>query len=181
MIEAIINYFKAWEFYLLKSDWISKIVYPQASKRHEQAVHKVNFEVDRFIKTYLRDFEATPFLATMKKANMNEADIRQNVLEMILAGTDTSSVSLYYTVLLLSENERVADKLLASLSDPTSSYIDNVLKESMRMLPVGPVIIRQATSDCKLSDTIQIKKGKLLLINYYVQRYKCLLELDLKG
>ena len=109
---------------------------------------------------YLSDYEATPFLAALKQSNMSRAEMQQNILEMILAGTDTSSVSLYYTILLLAENRSKSVRLLGSLlNDPKSAYTDYVLKEAMRLLPVGPVIIRQAVEDCVLSGGLQIKRG----------------------
>lgn len=129
-------------------------------------MYNLNKEIEKFIDKHVTDFEATPFLSTLKENNFSKEEIRQNILEMILAGTDTSSVSLYYTVLLLTENPSTYNKLIDSIqTDSKSIYIEYVLKEAMRLLPVGPVIIRQAVDDCILKGDIKIKKGTNVILH----------------
>ena len=160
IIAAIIDYFKAWEFFLLKDDLTARLIYPIESQLHAKSVTNLNKQISLFMDKYLIDYEATPFLNALKHSDMSQAEMQQNILEMILAGTDTSSVSLYYTILLLAENRSKSERLLSSLlSDPKSTYTDYVLKEAMRLLPVGPVIIRQAVEDCVLSGGLKIKRG----------------------
>lgn len=146
---------------MLKPNLIAYIFYPITTIKHLKSVKRLNEEISRLITNYIKDYEVTSFLTTLKENNSSKEEIQQNILEMILAGTDTSSVSLYYTILLLTENKQKYDKLIESVkTDPNSSYIDLVLKESMRLLPVGPVIIRQAIHDCFLNESnIKVKKG----------------------
>ncbi|CAF0794570.1 unnamed protein product, partial [Brachionus calyciflorus] len=166
IIKSIVDYFKAWEFFLLKSNLTSSIFFPNLHQIHNKAVANLNKNISNFIDKYLKDFEATPFLSSLKQSNFSDEEIQQNILEMILAGTDTSSVSLYYTILLLTENKSQYELLVESLhNDPNSRFIDFVLKEALRILPVGPVIIRQAVDDCKLDGDIKIKKGTNIIMH----------------
>lgn len=96
-------------------------------------------------------------------------EVRQCVLEMLLAGTDTSSVTMFYTIILLCEHEEIQNKVLEEISisssSPSSSssssphsptpsptpspspLLDGVIKECLRLKPVGPVIMRKALKD----------------------------------
>jgi cytochrome P450 len=101
---------------------------------------------------------------------------------MLIAGTDTSSVTLSYFFTALSESEQIATRvfeeitngpgniwfLLFSFVEVQSSRqfsnlkhfptLDKALNEAMRFLPVGPVIMRKAIQDATIGMMHSITK-----------------------
>ncbi|RHZ52426.1 hypothetical protein Glove_461g58 [Diversispora epigaea] len=162
LIDCIVNYFKAWEFFLLKPRFIWPL-FPFHVYRHQKAVLKLQEEI-RSLALNLNT-QASPFLQNLYNNDLTTEEIHQSILEMILAGTDTSSVSLYYTFLLLTENRKIEHQLLDSSND---LFTEAVLREGMRLMPVGPVIIRKALADCEISG-IHIKEGTNIVIQLALQ------------
>lgn len=102
---------------------------------------------------------------------ISDADILHNINTFMFAGSDTSSLSLTWTLLLLAQNPAIQDRLrveLLSVSPPSSDdlshltedeihslynavsnlpYLHNVIRESMRLIPPVHSSIRVATQD----------------------------------
>ena len=54
----------------------------------------------------------SPNIYICQGENLTAEHIQQNVLEMLIAGTDTSSVSMFYTLLLLAEHQALQDTIV---------------------------------------------------------------------
>jgi len=94
-------------------------------------------------------------------ADLGHEDRRQMCIELLLASADTSSVTLYYTLLLLAAHPALVEELRAEAgaafadSGPAmeATYEHGLprmtacLRESMRLKPVGPMILRTAVAD----------------------------------
>lgn len=113
---------------------------------------------------------------------ISDEDILHNINTFIFAGSDTSSLSLTWTLLLLAQNPeiqtRLRDALLAVA--PTSSeslsaltedeiqslygiisglpYLDNVTRESLRLIPPVHSSIRVATQDDEIPTIYPVHK-----------------------
>ncbi|MFP8951789.1 cytochrome P450 [Natrialbaceae archaeon A-arb3/5] len=86
---------------------------------------------------------------------MSTEQIRDEVVTLLLAGHETTALALTLTCYLLSTNPPVEEKLVAELEDvlggrtPTIadldalSYTETVVKESMRLYPPVPGIVRE--------------------------------------
>lgn len=96
------------------------------------------------------------------KNNANDATssimVSQNLLDeaitLLFAGQDTSAATLSWTLHLLSlapnVQQRLADEVHATTSDDNNNnnnkprpYLDAVIKESMRLYPVAPFVVRR--------------------------------------
>ena len=120
----------------------------------------------------------------MENTELTRSDLVQLVLESLLAGVDTSSVSLFYTLSFLSQTENrdllrqaveevdtfvhQGDKIKA-MSLP---FIRACIKEAMRLKPVGPIIMRKAAQQDNVGTTI-IQPGDSIILN--------LAQMNLKG
>lgn len=102
---------------------------------------------------HARDAEGQP---------MTDAQLRDEVMTLFLAGHETTAISLSWTCYLLSQHPQVEAKLVEELHDilgdrePMSEdlsrlrYTEMVLKESMRLYPAVWGIGRKAIADCEI-------------------------------
>lgn len=101
----------------------------------------------------VRDSEGRP---------MSDAQLRDEVMTLFLAGHETTAIALSWTCFLLAENPQIEAKLVEELRsvlgdrEPTAEdlphlrYTEMVLKESMRLYPAVWGIGRRAVADCEI-------------------------------
>ncbi|CAA7263202.1 unnamed protein product [Cyclocybe aegerita] len=113
---------------------------------------------------------------------ISDADILHNINTFMFAGSDTSSLSLTWTLLLLAQNPAIQDRLHAellsispvssgSLADLTEDeiqslyttisnlpYLHNVIRESIRLIPPVHSSIRVATQDDEVPTSYPVHK-----------------------
>ncbi len=103
--------------------------------------------------------------------------LRDQVLTLLLAGHETTSAAILWTLDLLSRHptvaDRVADEARAALAhDPATFDIDrhpltcSVVKEAMRLFPPVWVLPRRAVRDTKIGSH-RVLAGSHVLINVY--------------
>lgn len=179
IILSIGEYFKAWEYFLLKPKW-AHYLYPRLTAKHKQAIKTVNDKMKIIISKALSDQALTDnfryFFNELLKRNLSEAEISQNVLEMMLAGIDTSSYTLNYTLMAICEQKDLLAKLRREIydvcgeGDPKSDdlmklqYMECVLLESMRLKPVGPIILRRSLEEDKIKN-LNVKPNTNFILN----------------
>nr|WMZ41201.1 cytochrome P450 family 81 subfamily Q polypeptide 3 [Ipomoea batatas] len=110
--------------------------------------------------------------------------IRSLMLVMLAAGTDTSSGTMEWGLSLLLNHpqvlkkaqmeidERVGQDRLLEESDLVNlPYLNCILKETMRMYPVGPLLIpHESSEECTVAG-YRIPAGTMLMVNLYsIQR-----------
>ncbi|XP_010444668.1 PREDICTED: cytochrome P450 81E8-like isoform X2 [Camelina sativa] len=110
--------------------------------------------------------------------------IKGLVQVMLLAGTDTASVTLEWAMANLLNHPEVLKKLKTELNDVSgerrvledsdaskSTYLNNVVSETLRLYPAAPLLVPHASSaDCKVAG-YDIPRDTWLLINAWaIQR-----------
>ena len=162
LISAIVGYFQAWEYFLIRPR-LTYLLSPLTYTRHLAAVARLRAWSHSILQMKLSELEelgedSVPdnflkqLVVDMRAGLVSEAGVVQCVLEMLIAGTDTSSVSLFYTLVCLAESddweeavaEEVARVECSEETDPAIPVTEACLKEAMRIKPVGPVVIRRA-------------------------------------
>ncbi|XP_058058185.1 cytochrome P450 4C1-like [Anopheles bellator] len=112
--------------------------------------------------------------------HFSDDEISDHIYTMIVAGNETSATQLAHTCLLLAMHPDVQAKAYAEVYEllPDSAqevtielmkdlvYLERVLKETMRLMPVAPLIGRQNLTELVL-DGHRIPKGTMLLFNFY--------------
>jgi len=113
------------------------------------------------------------------RGEQTDENLRDELVTMLLAGHDTTALTLTYTFYLLSNHpearERVAAEAAAATADgPPSaadvrdmSYTDRVLNESMRLYPPVYTLFREPKLDVKLGG-YRIPEGSALMLSQWV-------------
>ncbi|KAK9324237.1 cytochrome P450 [Lipomyces orientalis] len=122
------------------------------------------------------------------KGAWTEHEIRNNLMTFLAAGHETTSSATMIALYLLSKNPDVQSRLRNEIrehipeyasyrsgdnTDPLASltyeqiesmkYLNNVCRESLRLIPPVPVTSRQATEDIMV-DGVLVKKGTIIFV-----------------
>lgn len=110
---------------------------------------------------------------------MAPEQVRDEVKTLLLAGHETTALALTFTLHLLARHPEVESNLMAELNgelgdEPAGvdtvrdlSYLDDVLTESMRLLPPVHGILREPTADVELGG-YRVPEGTPLAISQWV-------------
>nr|UMO80440.1 cytochrome P450 CYP380C40 [Myzus persicae] len=119
------------------------------------------------------------FKLNIEGGNLSDNDIRDEVVTMMTAGSDTSSITVCFCLLMLAIHQDIQNKvydeiyeifggsdLEISIEDTVRLvYLEKVIKETLRMFPVGPVILRELQNDLKIfSSDYVLPKGTTCVI-----------------
>ncbi|CAH1398070.1 unnamed protein product [Nezara viridula] len=113
-------------------------------------------------------------------AFQTEKDVKDEVITFMFEGHDTTTSSLTFAIWILGKHQDVQEEVYREVSEilvgqePTyedfqkMTYLDRVLKESMRLYPAVPIVARQATHDVVLPHNgYTIPKGAYLNVMIY--------------
>jgi cytochrome P450 len=113
---------------------------------------------------------------------MTDQQLRDEVVTLVLAGHETTALTLFYTFYLLAQAPdaagRLADELDTVLGDrpPTAAdvprlrYTEWVVRESMRLYPPAWGIAREALADCEIGGYHVPKGTQIFMIQWLVHR-----------
>lgn len=131
--------------------------------------------MDNLLKDFEHDYQKNipfndirrPYVETFYKIRetMSYEEFREEVTVFLFAGFDTTGKAIPSVLLLLAMNQVVQDKLVEEINkifppecdevDDESllrmEFLDQVIKESLRLLPVALMFARVVTKDLKLS------------------------------
>ena len=110
---------------------------------------------------------------------MTDEQLRDEILTIMLAGHETTAMSLTWTLHLLAQHPEIEAKLLdeidsvlggrtATMADlPALAYADRVVQESMRLYPPAWILARRAEEDDDI-DGVRIGKGEWVFLSPWV-------------
>lgn len=154
------------EEFMEASESLSNFVLPeQIPTPSRRRIRNARERLDAVVYDLIEDRRANPgeqnvisMLLEAEDENGNELSteqIRDEVVTLLLAGHETTALSLTFTMYALSRHPEVESKLVAELDEvldgetptmadiPELTYTEQVVKESMRLYPPVPGIIRE--------------------------------------
>ena len=73
---------------------------------------------------------------------LSDSELRDELMTLLLAGHETTATALAWTFEQLTRNPAVLDRLIAAEAAGDGDYLDAVVKESLRLRPVVPAVVR---------------------------------------
>ena len=180
MIEAIVAYFKAWEFFLVRPCWLLRLGNPREYRTHQDSIRKLHAISEDLVLQYERQHEQQSRSSCLSHAyskyhsrELTREDLVQLTLEILLAGVDTSSVTMFYCLGYLAEHPQWCSEVQKEVCRASNHQditlhslpiLQACLKESMRLKPVGPIIMRRA-KDPDMVEGIAIQSGDQVILH----------------
>ncbi|KAG2226361.1 hypothetical protein INT45_000529 [Circinella minor] len=154
---------------------INEFAYSLIDERSEQLKqgHEYNDLLSRFMNALNEDGQP-----------LNKSELRDTVLNFIIAGRDTTAQTLSWGLYYLLMHPRVEEKLVAEVEEYVTEEIENdpakfyetikkmvyahaVFYETLRLEPVVPSNAKMALEDDILPDGTHVRKNDLVLWNPY--------------
>ena len=116
--------------------------------------------------------------------DMDERQLRDEVVTLMLAGHETSAIAIAWTLHLLATHPdieaRLAEELIAELGDaparasdlPRVPYLKQVVQESMRMYPPAWAYARRSEREEVLGDFVLPAKSFVTVVTYALHRHR---------
>nr|WBW48854.1 cytochrome P450 706V17 [Isodon rubescens] len=117
------------------------------------------------------------------KASLGVVQIKAMLLNVLIGGTDTTSTIMEWVMAELLNHPKVMEKVQQELNEvvgmnnvveethiPKLVYLDAVIKETMRVHPIGPLLPRTPSRDCTVGG-YTIPKDSAVFVNVWsIQR-----------
>lgn len=172
--------FPTWRYFKTKKD-----------KSLDQALSEVESTVNHLIQEAKKKLETkkTPsnFLEALLIANeedksFTDLEVFGNVFTMLLAGEDTTSNSISWTIYYISQHPEIEQKIREEASKVLTGtmatdveeleqmdYIEAVIMESLRLQPVAPALYHQTLEDVTVEGLFIPKGTNIMAINKTAQ------------
>ncbi|XP_049542628.1 cytochrome P450 3A19-like [Anopheles darlingi] len=166
---------------LLHPDWVYRwtSMYraeEKALKEFHQPAKNIQLLMRKSSPTLIEDY-----MTSMKRIGHVDIEMFENDLSgLIYAGHETSAITISNTLLLLAMHPDVQDQAVAEIRQHCGTfdedisyetlqqlvYIEMVLKESLRLFPIAPIIARQPTHEIALGK-YTVPAGVDVLLNIF--------------
>ena len=92
-----------------------------------------------------RDLLALLVRASAQDAQgLHDAELRDQLMTLLAAGHETTATAMAWTMLELARQPRIQDRCVTEIAGAErTDYLDAVLKESLRLHPVVPMVMRE--------------------------------------
>ncbi|XP_046737923.1 uncharacterized protein LOC124406532 [Diprion similis] len=112
---------------------------------------------------------------------LTDQAIREEVDTFIIAGSDTTAIAMSFLMLMLASHQNIQEKVYEELCEIYGDedggelsitaenlsrmvYLERVIKETLRLFPVAPFIVRKVTEDLNLGERT-LPKGSTVALN----------------
>jgi cytochrome P450 len=140
------------------------------SRRFRNAIHALDEVVVELIRYRRKHPANNDLLGLLVSARdeagrpLSEKQIRDEIVTMFFAGHETGAAALSWAFYLLANHPESAQKALRNWeAGDGGAFIDQIMREAMRLYPPAYRISRTVIENCKLGD-IEVKAGAELVI-----------------
>lgn len=116
----------------------------------------------------------------LREGKFSEDHVIEEIDTLFVSGTDTTTVTLVSTIILLAVYQEYQDKVFEEIREVFDSpdsdvnyedlsklkFTEMVIKETLRHFPVAPLIARKCTEDFPFKGSV-IPNGSLMVLNFH--------------
>ncbi|XP_018403538.1 PREDICTED: cytochrome P450 4d1, partial [Cyphomyrmex costatus] len=157
---------------------LHSVVDEMIQQRIDESNNNVNTTENEKNRPYRTFFDIQ--MDACRKQNIMQQEIHDNVMTMLLTASDSISVTMNFAIFMLANFPNIQEKVYQELleiygTETTKSapikyddlqhmhYLDRVIKETMRLFPPAPLIIRRVTKDLEIGEAV-VPKGADIII-----------------
>ncbi|KAG5321231.1 CP4V2 protein, partial [Pseudoatta argentina] len=165
----------------------SKLMHSLINELIQQQLHELNKLHKTEMKTNTNKTFFNILMKVFHKKNVTQEMIRDNVITMITLTSDKITITINFVIFMLANFPEIQEKVYKELmtiygtetliSAPVKydnlqhmHYLDQVIKETMRLFPTTPIIGRRLTEDVKIGNFILPKNTSIIIILILMNR-----------
>ncbi|MDK1474641.1 cytochrome P450 [Streptomyces sp. 549] len=156
-----------------------------ANRRFDQALARLHSVIERTITAYRADADHGDLMSTLVNATdsgtgerLTPDEIHEQVVSLLLGGTETTGNVLSWSFHLLDENPQARERLFAEVDEVLDGrlpvftdlsrmpYARRVLTESLRLYPSTWLLSRSTTAPATLGG-LELPAGSIVLFSFY--------------
>ncbi|XP_061725560.1 cytochrome P450 4d2-like [Cydia pomonella] len=155
-------------------DFFDKVIRDRRKELAEQGA-------DEDLKDRKKTFLDMMIVSSGGARGYTDIELREEIMSIVSAGTDTSAVGTAFVALMLSRHPRVQDKVYQELKEvfgdsdrpvtwqdlPKLKYMEAVIKETLRLYPPAPVVVRDVHETVVLPNGATLHPGMGLVLHFW--------------